>query len=155
MIVRYILSIVCLRLCQFPQLSFMQYMGLCVFSLPIYLLMIVRICVLYLIIITKSEVWPICHCVGLGHEAMVCAVCISIFLWHDLTIEIMITAPIISQDLNHSVSSRPLCKLGPDAVNNMPVLLVSLCPANETRRYKVTPSLIGWANLESALYANA
>ena len=32
------------------------------FSLPISLMMIVRIRVLYLIIIIKSEVWPICHC---------------------------------------------------------------------------------------------
>ena len=43
------------------QLSFMQYMGMCVFSLPIYLMMIVRTCVLYLIIIIKSEVWPVFH----------------------------------------------------------------------------------------------
>ena len=38
------------------QLSFMQYMGLCVFSLPISLMIIVRIRVLYVIIIIKSEV---------------------------------------------------------------------------------------------------
>ena len=30
--------------------------------------------VLDLIIIVKSEVSPICHCLGLGHETMVCAV---------------------------------------------------------------------------------
>ena len=36
--------------------------------------------VLNLIIIIKSEVWPICHCLGLGHETMVCAVCLLIFL---------------------------------------------------------------------------
>ena len=54
-------------------------MGLCAFSLPISLMMILRICVLYvislmmivkicvfyLIIIIKLEVWPICHCLGL------------------------------------------------------------------------------------------
>ena len=33
--------------------------------------MIVRIRVLYIIIIMKSEVWLICHCLGLGHEIMV------------------------------------------------------------------------------------
>ena len=32
----------CVRLSQFSQLSFIQYMGLCVFSLPISLMMIVR-----------------------------------------------------------------------------------------------------------------
>ena len=36
---------------------------------------------LYLIIIIKSEVWTITHCLGLGHETMVCAVCRSVFFW--------------------------------------------------------------------------
>ena len=63
---------------QFSQLSFMQYMGLCVFSLRISIMMIVRMCVLYLIITTKLEVWHIC--LGLGHERMVCIVCLLIFL---------------------------------------------------------------------------
>ena len=75
-----ILSWVCLRLSRLSQLSFMQYMGLCVFGFPISFIMIVRIPVLDLIIITKSEVGPICHCLGLGHETMVCAVYLSIFL---------------------------------------------------------------------------
>ena len=77
-LVRYILSCVCLWLSQFSQLSSMQFRGLCVFSLPISLMMIVRICVLHLIIIITPEVWPICHCSGLGHETVVC---LSIFLW--------------------------------------------------------------------------
>ena len=80
-LVRYILLSVCLRLNQFSRLSFMQYMGLCVFSLPISLMMIVRICKIYHIIIVESEVWPNCHCLGLGHETKVCTVCLSIFLW--------------------------------------------------------------------------
>ena len=33
-----------------------------------------------IIIIIKSEVWTITHCLGLGHETMVCSVCLSIFL---------------------------------------------------------------------------
>ena len=37
-------------------------------------------CVLYLIIIIKSEVWIVNHCLGLGHETMVCAVCLNMFL---------------------------------------------------------------------------
>ena len=44
---------------------------------------------LCLIIIIKSEVWTIIHCLGLGHETMVCAVCLfifllewQVFLWH-------------------------------------------------------------------------
>ena len=36
--------------------------------------------ILCLIIIIKSEVWTITHCLGLGHETMVCTVCLSIFL---------------------------------------------------------------------------
>ena len=59
----------------------MRYIGLCVFSLPISHVIIVRIRVLYLIIIIKSEVWPIFHCLGLSHETTVCAVCHCIFLW--------------------------------------------------------------------------
>ena len=70
----------CLRLGQFYQLSFMQYMGLCVFSISISPKIILRICVLYLIIIIKSEVWPICNCLALGHETMTCAICLFIFL---------------------------------------------------------------------------
>ena len=68
------------RLSIFSQLSIIQYMGLCVFSLPISFVMIERIYMLCLIIIIKSEVWTITHCLGLGHETMVCAVCLSIFL---------------------------------------------------------------------------
>ena len=34
-----------------------------------------------LIIITKPDVWTRTDCLGLGHETMVCAVCLSIFLW--------------------------------------------------------------------------
>ena len=46
MLVRYMLPSVCLRLRQFSQLSCIQYMGLCVFSLPISPVMIVRMCTL-------------------------------------------------------------------------------------------------------------
>ena len=28
----------------------------------------------------KLEVWTIIHCLGLGHETMICAVCLFIFL---------------------------------------------------------------------------
>ena len=39
-----------------------------------------NIYILCLIIIIESEVWTITHCLGLGHETMVCAVCLSVFL---------------------------------------------------------------------------
>ena len=77
--VRYNLSSVWVRLSIFFQLSIILYVGLCVFSLPIPFVMIERIYILCLIIIIKSEVWTITHCLGLGHETMVCAVCLSIF----------------------------------------------------------------------------
>ena len=80
MLVRYILSSVWVRLSIFSSLSIIQYMGLCIFSLSISLVMIERIYILCLIIIIKSEVWTIALCLGLGHETMVCAVCLSIFL---------------------------------------------------------------------------
>ena len=77
--VRYILSSVWVRLSIFSPLSIIQYVGLYIFSLHISLVMIERIHILCLIIIIKSEVWTITHCLGLGHETMVSAVCFSIF----------------------------------------------------------------------------
>ena len=78
--VRYHLSTMWVRLSIFSQLSIIQYMGLCVFSLPISFMMIERIYILCLIIIIKPEVWT-SHCLGLGHETMACAVCLSILFW--------------------------------------------------------------------------
>ena len=37
-----------------------------------------KIYIRFLIIIIKSEVWTITHCLGLGHDTMVCAVCLFI-----------------------------------------------------------------------------
>ena len=83
--VRYILSSVWVRLSIFSQWSILQsiiqYVGLCVFSLPTPLVMIERIYILCLIIIIKSEVWTTTHCLGFGRVTMVCTVCLSIFLW--------------------------------------------------------------------------
>ena len=45
-------------------------------------------CALYLIIIIKPEVWIIIHCLGLGHETMVCAVCLTMFLCIGITMTI-------------------------------------------------------------------
>ena len=36
-----------------------------------------------LIIIIKSELWPICHCLWLGHKTMGCVVCFISFLQDD------------------------------------------------------------------------
>ena len=33
-------------------------------------------------LVTSS--WTITHCLGLGHETMVCAVCVSVFLWRKM-----------------------------------------------------------------------
>ena len=87
--VRYNLSSVWARLSIFSQLTITQYVRLCVFSLTISFVMIERIYVLCLIIIIKSEVWTITHCLGLGHETMVCAVCLSIFLTINCCVELV------------------------------------------------------------------
>ena len=79
--VRYILSSVWVRLSIFFQLSIIQYMGLCVFSVYPFPLWWLREYTLCLIIIIKSELWTIIHCLGFGHETMVCASCLFIFLW--------------------------------------------------------------------------
>ena len=86
--VRYILSSVRVRFSIFSPLSSIQYVGMYVFSLPIYLVMIKRLYILCLIIIIKSDVWTFAHCLGLGRETMLSAVCLSIFffLWQMLEI---------------------------------------------------------------------
>ena len=78
--VRYNLLSVWVRLSISSQFSIIQYVGLCVFSLPISFVMIERIYIFCLIIIIKSEIWTNTHCLGLGYETIVCAVCLSIFL---------------------------------------------------------------------------
>ena len=78
--VRYILPSVWVRHNIFSKLSIIQHVWLCAFSLPISLVMIEKLYILCLIII-ESEVWTITHCLWLGHERMVCAVCLFIFLY--------------------------------------------------------------------------
>ena len=51
-----------------------------VFSLSLYLVMIVRICVLYLIIITESELWIYSYSLCLGHDILTCTVCLVMLL---------------------------------------------------------------------------
>ena len=112
MTVRYNLSSVWVRLNIFSQLSIIQYVRLCVFSLPISFVMIERIHILCLIIIIKSEVWIITYCLGLGYETMVCAVCLSIFLWsiaslrtnfREIPIKLPCTTVILSADYLYEV----------------------------------------------------
>ena len=87
--VRYICR-VWVRLSIFSPLSIIQYVGLYFFSLPISLVMIERIYILCLIVIIKSEVWTATHCLGLGHETMVSAVCLSLFLfWYMYTCSLL------------------------------------------------------------------
>ena len=80
MLVRYIQSSVCLRLSQFTQSSFMLHMGLWLFSFPISLMVIVKAHVLYHVVIIKSEVWPICLCLGTSHETIVCAIYVLTYI---------------------------------------------------------------------------
>ena len=54
--------------------------GAVCFQFTHFLVTIERIYIFYLIIIIKSEVWTITYCLGLGHETMVCAVCLFVFL---------------------------------------------------------------------------
>ena len=87
MLIGYILSIVWVKLKSILSFIFhaicralsrgCMYSASHVFSL----VMIVRVHVLHLIIIIKSEVWSICDCLGLGHETMVCVIYPSVFLW--------------------------------------------------------------------------
>ena len=76
-----------------------------------------RECVLYLIIIIKPEVWTINHCLGLGHETMVCAVCLTMFLL------LVITCPKCAhKTLKYHygyVSTQRHLNLAPQAVNSL------------------------------------
>ena len=66
----YVLPSVCLRLSQFSQLSFMQNIGECVFSLPSLWWFWEYVC----FILVSSSNRTICHCLWLGHKTMVYAV---------------------------------------------------------------------------------
>ena len=79
-LVRYMLPSVYLRLRQFSQLSLIQYMGLCVFSLPNSPVMIVRMWTLFHYRHHTGSMNHY-HCLGLGHETMVCAVCLTMFFF--------------------------------------------------------------------------
>ena len=78
--VRHILSSVWVILSIFSQLSTIQYMELCVFSLLFSLVMIERI---YTLSYHYYKIDVCIHCLGLSYETMVCAVCLSIFFWHN------------------------------------------------------------------------
>ena len=122
--VRYNLSSVWARLSIFSQWSIIQYLGLCVFSLPISFVMIERICILCLIIIIKSEVGTITHCFGLGHETMVCAVCLSIFLLVQLFSLTNVERSITDTNMDRCLRPPPtsVClTLGMHAVSVLPI----------------------------------
>ena len=74
------LSNVCLTLSWFYQLSFTQYMGLCVFRLLIYLMIATQIGAHSLSIVMRSKVGIISHCMGLGFEARLRVLCLTMFL---------------------------------------------------------------------------
>ena len=63
------------RLSNFSQLYLIPCWGGFQLISSIYLLMIIRVFVRHLNIISKSEIWIIRHCLGLGNETLVCAEC--------------------------------------------------------------------------------
>ena len=76
------LSDIFLRLGQYS--SLMHYMGLCVFSLPLYLMMIVGIHGLILLS-SSNRIYDLCAIVWvMSWLKIVCAICLSIFLWYIL-----------------------------------------------------------------------
>ena len=68
------------KLSMFSPLSIVHYMGLCVFSLPVSLVTTERI---YTLSYYHNQIGSMnyTHCLGLGNETMVWAVCLSIFFW--------------------------------------------------------------------------
>ena len=130
MLVRYILSSVWARLSIFSPLSIIQYVGLYVFILPISPVMIERIYILCLIIIIKSEVWTITHCLGLGHETMVSDVCFSsVFLYSSDSVR---TIACINRWAGEMASPNYCCLLELDSMWKMKLsrYRICLCRAN-------------------------
>ena len=82
MLVRYILLSVCLRLSYFFQVCFMYY--LYVSSLTIHLSMIVRIFAFHLTTFIELWIWIINYCSGLGHETMVCVLCVFLCVFIEI-----------------------------------------------------------------------
>ena len=73
---RNILPSVCLRLIKYALSYIMQYMRQCVFSLPINVMMMVRICVHHHQTGRKND----SSLFGLDHRKMACAVCLPLLL---------------------------------------------------------------------------
>ena len=74
MFLRHFLSSLCLILNKLSLLSLLSFVKYIRFKLTLSPVIIVRICVFYLIITIKSEIWITSHCLVLGHKIMVCAV---------------------------------------------------------------------------------
>ena len=87
------LSDIFCRVCKFKHIP-------SVFSLPISHVMIERIYIICLNIIIKSEQSIIIHCLGLGHETMVCAECLSCSLPHARWLSVWISTLSISSWLS-------------------------------------------------------
>ena len=76
--------ILCLSMClswgQFSKSSFMEYMGLYVFHLPISVIIDCGNTCTLCYYQHQIGSMTVCHCLGLGHETMACGVYLSIFL---------------------------------------------------------------------------
>ena len=93
------------QLSPFSHLSYMKCMGSCVISLPISLLMVVRILMLHHNTIIKSKLWIISHCSVLDHETMVYDVCINVSLWPNIIQYLNIALHRLTQNINQNVTS--------------------------------------------------
>ena len=97
--------------------------GAVCFQFTHFLVMIERIYIICLIIIIKSEVWTITHCLGLGHETMVCAACLFCILiincyyypslwWNLLIWRHPQTVPVIREEISWDFNIMPLYGTG-------------------------------------------
>ena len=110
---KYILSNVYQRWNPSPLLFVCNIWG-CVFRLiPISFWMMVRVFVFHFIIIIRSEIWIIGKCLGSGHEAMVCVVCLAMFLLSSRHLSIPFYTKCIKYARYIYVNTFPLmnCKL--------------------------------------------
>ena len=89
------------------------------------------------IIIIKSEIWIIAQCLRLGHEIMVCAVCLTRLLWkHFLT-----SGPLCWESTRdqYSLQREPLLQ-GLDVV--FPVCLIKPLDKQSSEQWNEIPELL-------------
>ena len=121
---------------------FMHFLGLCTQLIHFSYYDCENSCTLYfiIIIIMKSEVWPIYHCLGLGHEIMVSAVSICIFLLNGYIFSKLCLILLAQYVTTGGSSDRKWCPLSTTSISGMNLKefcqFLTLRPDKMTTKYE-------------------